>query len=178
MPQEDDMAINKISDILSRPASQDTVKEATSGKKEKTTASEQSEVKKTTLEDKVIFSDDAKKLQETEVILQTALQKLREMDEVNQKNLEGITRRINSNFYDKDTVVNGLVDEIFPEEQLRDAVEKRIRAEKYVSELNRLEEELSEERLAEIRQRIESGYYNSPEVIDAIAETLVSVVDI
>ncbi|MDD3367240.1 MAG: hypothetical protein PHS67_08250, partial [Sphaerochaetaceae bacterium] len=100
------MAIDKIhTDILSRGIIQESVKEATSGKKDNVKNSDK-EVKKSTLQDSTVFSKDAKKLQETEVILQNALQKLKEMDELNLQKLEGIQSKIDNDFYNNDAVLD------------------------------------------------------------------------
>ena len=170
------MAIDKITDILSRPISQEKVREATSGKKEKTQDSS-SEVVRTTLEDKSIFSEDAKRLQETEVILQNALQILQEMDEVNHENLIGVKERLNTDFYNDEKVLEKVVDDIFPEQQLRNSVEKRTRAEKYVAKLNEMDDgEVNSAKLDEIKDKISNGYYDTTDVIDSLAETLSQLV--
>ena len=93
------MAINKINnDILSQNITQDSVNRATSGKKEKLQNSAV-EKQKMSLDDITEFSQDAKRLQETEVILQNALDKLREMDEITDSNLSGIREKIKNRFY-------------------------------------------------------------------------------
>ena len=170
------MAIDKISDILSRPISQEKVREATSGKKEKL-QNISNEAAHSTLESKAVFSEDAKKLQETEVILQNALLKLQEMDEVNHENLIGIQEKIDSDFYHDEQVLEKIIYDIFPEQQLRNSVEKRIKAEKYVTALNELDtQELDTDRIEQIKEKIASGYYDSDEVIDSIADSLSQLV--
>ena len=170
------MAIDKITDIISRPISQERMREATSGKKE-ITQNESPGATRSTLEDKSIFSEDAKRLQETEVILQNALQILTEMDEINHDNLKGIQDKMNSGFYHNEEVLEKVVNDIFPEQQLRNSVEKRIRAEKYVGKLKEMDnEDMDNEKLEAIREKIENGYYDSKEVIDNLADSLAQLV--
>ena len=173
------MAIDKINDILGRNIMQEGVNKATSGKKDNVQDSGL-ELRKAHLEDKTIFSQDARKLQETEVILQGALQKLREMDEINEVNLSLIRDKIDNDFYDNDEVLSKIVDDIFPERELRNTVEKRMKAEKYVEELNEYdsENELDLEKLGIIRERINSGYYDSSEVSERIAEDLLGILEV
>ena len=170
------MAIDKITDIISRPISQERMREATSGKKE-ITKDANPETNRTTLEDVSIFSEDAKRLQETEVILQNALHVLKEMDLINHENLQEVKEKLDSGFYENEEVIEQVVNDIFPEQMLRNSVEKRVRAEKYVQRLNEMDEEdMDTEKLAAIREKIESGYYNSNEVIDNLADTLSQLV--
>ena len=174
------MAINKINDdIQSRQLTQGRVNEATSGKKEKVNNS-QNEIKKANLEDKTIFSEDAKKLHETEVILQNALVKLHEMDELNQNNILGIQDKIEDDFYSNNEVLKKVVDDIFTDEELRAVIEKRKVAEKYVVELKKLDQEtgIDTEKIAKIKERVNNGYYNSQEVIAQVANELFDIMDI
>ncbi|MCK9328993.1 MAG: hypothetical protein M0Q94_03860 [Candidatus Cloacimonetes bacterium] len=174
------MAIDKIhTDILSRGIIQESVKEATSGKKDNVKNSDK-EVKKSTLQDSTVFSKDAKKLQETEVILQNALQKLKEMDELNLQKLEGIQSKIDNDFYNNDAVLDEIIDEIFPEEQIKKSVSRRIQAEKYLSELNKLDQNdtLDDTKIQDIKEKINKGYYNSKEITEKIADELLNIADI
>ena len=171
------MTINRINnDIQSRQIAQNRVNEATSGKKE-TTKTEENTMSR--LEDKAIFSQDAKKLQEIEVILQNALQILKGMDEVNETNLIGIQDKIDSDFYNKKEVAGKVVDEIFSEADLRKTIEVRMRAERYVPELNKLDAEtpLDLAKIEQIKSKVASGFYNSREVIESIADGLVNLLD-
>jgi len=173
------MAIDKINnDILSPKTIQDSVKKATSGKKDNVHEIGH-EVKKTVLEDKIIFSQDAKKLQETEVILQNALQKLHEMDEINEANLIGIKERIESDFYNRDEVFEQIITDVFPEHELRKAIETRAKAERYLPVVKQYDEDeiVDEAKLDEIRERIENGFYNTNEVFGHIADELLSVME-
>jgi anti-sigma28 factor (negative regulator of flagellin synthesis) len=174
------MAIDKINtDISSRITSQEKVREATSGKKNNITSSEP-EIKKAQLDDtKPAFSEDARRLQETEVILQNALLKLHEMDEVNQQNIAGIQSKIDKSFYDNDAVADKVLDDIFPEQQLRASVEKRVKAEKYVSLLTEIDNQQTDNaKLDEIRAKIENGFYDTDAVVDSITDTLINLIDI
>jgi len=174
------MAIDKVSnDILNRPVGNESVNKATSGKKETVKGSE-NELRKTGLEDKVVFSQDARKLQETEVILQSALQKLHEMDELIENDLSGIKNKIDDGFYSRNDVLGKVIDDVFPEQQLRNTVERRMKAETYLPELNRLDEmdTIDEKRLSEIAKRIDSGFYSSREVLGRVADELVNMSDV
>jgi hypothetical protein len=171
------MAINRIDlDIQSHKTTQGSVSKATSGKKEQVEIPEK-ETKKVSLEDNVLFSEDAKKLQETEVILQNALQKLHEMDEINHKNLASIKEKISSSFYDSEQVLTDVADEVFTEDELKAVIKKRMMAEKYVEELHELDSdsEIDFAKLNIVKERINSGFYNSKEVIDKVAEELLDV---
>jgi hypothetical protein len=174
------MAINKINnDILSQRVTQDSVNRATSGKKEQLHSSA-TEKQKMSLEDISVFSQDAKRLQETEVILQNALGKLREMDEITESNLLGIRDKINSKFYENDSITGKIVDDLFPERELRNTVEKRLKAESYLPDLKKLDdvETLDEKKLNVIRDRIDSGFYASRKVFDSVADDLLSVLEV
>ncbi len=173
------MAIDKInSDILSRSIVQDRTREATSGKKDNVKFSDK-EIKKSTLQDSSVFSKDAKKLQETEVILQNALQKLKEMDEMNLEKIDGIQVKIDSGFYENDEVLNEIIEEIIPEEQLRKSVTYRMQAEKYLTEMNKFDDikSIDDTKIKEIRSKISSGFYNSNEVVEKIAQELLDIAD-
>ena len=174
------MAINKIDNhIPSHNVSQDKVKEATSVKKEKL-QNLTSEVRKTSLTDTTIFSDDAKRLQETEVILQNAIQRLKEMDEINLQNIIGIEEKIENNFYDNDKITQKIVEDIMPEAQLRETIEMRIKAEKYVSELQKIDADttIDDTKLDKIRERIDSGFYNEQKVIDSITDNILEMMEV
>jgi len=171
------MSITKIDkDIQTHQLVQGRTKEATSGKKEQITPAD-IEPKKVSLQDNVVFSQDAQKLLETEVILQNALVKLKEMDEINEKTLQGIKQRVENKFYDNVQVANKVSEEIFPENEINDAVAKRLLANKYIEKLNQIETEsqLSQERIALIKERISSGYYNSKEVAEQVAGEIVQL---
>jgi predicted small metal-binding protein len=175
------MAIDKISsDIQSRQIIHGRVNEATSGKKEKVDSSVSSP-KKASLGDHAMFSQDARRLQEIEVILQNALQKLHEMDDINKDNLAGIHGKIEEKFYDQKMVAEVIADDIFPEEQLRKTVEQRMIAEKYTAELKKLdtEESIDLAKIDLIKERVKNGYYNnSQEVASAVAESLLEILDV
>ena len=173
------MAIDKINnDIQSRQIIQSRVNEATSGKKEKLQDSVNL-TKGTNLEDKVTFSQDAKKLQEIEAILQNSLQKLSELDEINSSNLVGIQDKIDSDFYSQKEVAEKVVGEIFSEQELRRTIEVRMKAESYIPELNKLDANsyLDQAKISHIKEKVASGFYNSREVAESIAEGLVSLLD-
>ena len=174
------MAINKINDgILNRQVTHDSVNKATSGKKDIVKNSD-NEFKRTSLEDKLIFSQDAQRLQETEAILQNALQRLHEMDELTENDVLGIKERIDGDFYSHKDVLERVIDDIFPEQQIRNKIEKRMKAESYVPELNRFDdiETIDQEKLNKIRDRIDSGFYISKEVFDKIADDLVNMLEV
>jgi hypothetical protein len=174
------MAINKINnDILSQRVTQDSVNRATSGKKD-ILQNSATEKQKMSLDDIPVFSQDAKRLQETEVILQNALGKLREMDEITESNLLGIKDKIKGNFYENDTVAGKIVDDLFPEQEMRNRVEKRMKAESYLSDLKKMDdiETIDEKKINQIRDRIDNGFYSSRKVFDAVAEDLLSVLEV
>ncbi|MCL2063646.1 MAG: hypothetical protein FWG98_04675 [Candidatus Cloacimonetes bacterium] len=171
------MAIDRINnDLQSRNIMQNRVNEATSGKKENV---KPNEVKKANLEDSVFFSQDAKRLQEIEVILQNALHQLKEMDEINRSNLIGIQEKIDKDFYSNREVAGKVIDEIFPEAALRKTIEVRMKAEKYVPELTKLDTEnnLDWAKIDQIKTKVENGYYNSREVIESIADGLIDLLE-
>jgi hypothetical protein len=175
------MAIDKVNDILNRPVSPESVKSATSGKKEQVQLNEiEPEIKKTSLEDTQIFTEDAIRLQETEAILQNALQKLMEMDEINHKNLNSIDEKSKNNFYDSEEVLNQIVNEIAPDAHFQTVADKRIKAQVFVKKLNEMDKEdiIDEEKLQIIREKINSGFYNNNEVIQSIANNLIENIDL
>jgi len=174
------MAVNRINDdILSRKTNNERVHQATSGKKEKL-GELIPEKNKASLTEVIEFSEDAKKLQETEVILQNALQKLNEMDDIQHSNLAEFSEKIAQDFYDLDDVHETIVDELFSEDELRDVIAKRMVAEKYVGELKKLDAEdaINEAKLEQIRERIAQGYYNSAEVAGKVADELIDILDV
>jgi len=172
------MGIDKINDIQGHQISQEKAREATSGKKNKTSQTPP-EVKHTSLEDSLIFSDDAKRLQETEVILQNALQKLKEMDEINDQNLLGIQEKIENNFYLHEGVLEEVIDSVIPDEHLRATLQKRITAERYVPRLQEMDNdpEIDPVKINAIKDKVASGFYNSSEVLSSIADNLVELID-
>ena len=173
------MAISRISnDILSQKVTQESVNKATSGKKEQLQIAA-TERQKVSLEDISVFSQDAKKLQETEVILQNALGKLREMDELTEKNLQGIIERIDSDYYNNNEINRKIVNDLFPEKELRNTVEKRMKADSYLPELKKLDdlENIDEAKLNKVRERIDNGFYASRQVYDRVADDLLSVLE-
>ncbi|MCL1826844.1 MAG: hypothetical protein FWG20_02280 [Candidatus Cloacimonetes bacterium] len=174
------MAINRIiDDIQSQKITQDGVNKATSGKKEKV-GNNTDQRKTDSLEDKSVLSEDALKLQATEVILQTALQKLHEMDQINDTNFADIKEKIQDDFYSSDQVLEQVVNDIFTDEEIHSLVEKRQIAQKYITELHKLDEAdtLGEEKVALVKERLASGYYDSDEIIDQVAGELVDLLDI
>ena len=174
------MPIDKINnDIQSRQIVQNRMNEATSGKKE-TVQNTHDSVKKIALDDNVIFSQDAKKLQEIEVILQNALLKLNEMDEINKENLIGITDKMENGFYDNAEVMEKVITEVFPEEQLRKTIEVRMKAEKFVSEVNKLDsdDQIDYAKITQIRERINSGFYNTRDITESVADGLIDFLDV
>jgi len=173
------MPIDKVNDILSHQTSQEKAREATSGKRDKVTEQQRSDAKHVSLEDKIIFSEDAKKLQETEMILQNALQQLREMDEVNQQNMAGIQQRIENNFYSSGQVALQVAEGVVPEEHLRATAEKKIVAEKYVAQLSRLDGGMviDPAKIDRIKANIANGYYDADEVLHTIADNLIEIMD-
>jgi len=137
------------------------------------------ERQKVSLEDISVFSQDARKLQETEVILQNALDKLREMDEITEKNLQGIKERIDNDYYNNNEVNRKIVNDLFPEKELRRTVERRMKADSYLPELKKLDdlENIDEAKLNKVRDRIDNGFYASRQVYDRVADDLLSVLE-
>jgi len=81
------------------------------------------------------------------------------------------------NAYVMTRILEKVVDDIFPEQQLRNSVEKRTRAEKYVAKLNEMDDgEVNSAKLDEIKDKISNGYYDTTDVIDSLAETLSQLV--
>jgi len=158
---------------------QESVNKATSGKKDSVQKAGQ-EVKKTHLEDVTIFSQDARKLKETEIILQNALQKLHEMDEINEENLAGIKDKIASDFYDNEEVYEKIINDIFPEQELRTTVERRMKAERYLPEVKKYDDEnyLDFEKLHKIKERVNNDFYFTNEVSERIADELLSILEV
>lgn len=175
------MAVDKInSSMNSHQILNDRLKEAASGKKNSVHAMDAYRNQNVNnSEDKTIFSDDAKKLQETEVILRSALQKLNEMDEVRTEKLADIMDKINQDFYtDNPELDEELSDLIIPEDELRDIIQKRMNAEEYVDQIHQYDighEQIDEEKLKNIREKVAQGYYNKPEVLEKIANELVDL---
>jgi len=175
------MTINKIDPNLNpQKIMNDRTREATSGKKtnihhlDKIKAREASR----TNNDNMDFSDDAKKLQETEVILRNALQKLHEMDEVNSESLSSFRDKLNSDFYsDNEEVDIGIADLIIPEEQMRRNISLRFKAEEYVDDIKEYdfeEPEIDSTKIEQIKAKIANGFYNQENIIANIAENILA----
>jgi len=174
------MAIDKIiNDIQSRQIIQNRANEATSGKKEKTRSVEDS-TDRIKLEDRVTFSQDAKKMQEIEIILQNALHKLHEMDEINHADIGDIKVKLESGFYDQNDVAESIINDIFPEEELRKIVEKRIKAGSYLGELHKLDtySQIDRDKIDNIKEKINSGFYDTKEVASKTADEIISILDV
>jgi hypothetical protein len=171
------MSINIIDkNIQTNQLAQGRTNEATSGKKEQAQTAE-IEAKKVSLADSIVFSEDAQKLQETEVILRNALLMLKEMDEVTESTLKGIRERVENKFYDNAAVANKVAGEIVPENELAQTARHKALAEQYTIALNEIDSQnhIDHDKLALVRERIDSGYYNSREVAERIAKELVDL---
>ncbi|HOE90976.1 MAG TPA: flagellar biosynthesis anti-sigma factor FlgM [Candidatus Cloacimonadota bacterium] len=176
------MTINKIySSNDPQKIINERMQEATSGKKnsihqlDKTQARDASQAAK----GEIVVSEDAKKLQETEVILRNALQKLHEMDEINEESLGVFTNKVKNEFYDdNDDVTIGVADLILPEEQMRRNISIRFKAEEYVDdvkEFDREESDIDYEKIEQVKARIANGYYNQENVVAEIADNLLEI---
>ncbi len=173
------MAVDKISNSMnSHQILNDRLKEAASGKKSSVLAMDAYRNQNVNdSDDKTIFSDDAKKLQETEVILRSALQKLNEMDDVRTEKLADVKDKIDQNFYsDNDELDQELAGLIIPESELRDIIQKRMKADEYVDQIHDYDntnQTINEENIKNIKEKVAQGYYSNPEVLEKIANELV-----
>ena len=173
------MAINRINDdIQSRRITQEGVNKATSGKKEETKKANADKTESSNI-DKSVLSEDAKKLQQTEALLQNALKKLHQMDEVNHDNFQEIKAKIEENYYEDDEILKNVIDDIFSNQEINNIIEKRKNAEKYVSELKKLDEDipLDHSKITKIKQQVNEGYYDRPEIIAKVANELFDLLD-
>jgi anti-sigma28 factor (negative regulator of flagellin synthesis) len=173
------MAVDKIDPrINTQNLLNERLKEAASGKKTNVhniNAYNNKDIDNSS--DSLVFSEDAKKLQETEVILRNALQKLHEMDDVNLDSFSDITEKISDDFYKDDELSSDIADLIIPESQMRENIQKRIKADEYVDQLSQMDNTelpLDQDKLNLIKEKINSGFYNSPSVSAAIADSILA----
>ncbi|MFH1069808.1 MAG: flagellar biosynthesis anti-sigma factor FlgM [Candidatus Glassbacteria bacterium] len=120
--------------------------------------------------DTVTISEQARSLQRTESELQSLKQELD--NELPQNKLDQVRAKIQSGQYLVDQgVVEGTAESILASGALADLVNRDhplMRA--ALAETESLKAD--EDKLAQIRQRIESGYYNSPDVVNEIADKI------
>ncbi len=176
------MTVDKINPGFStQQILNERLKEATSGKKNSILPMDNEQAKEATGTDKetIVFSDDAKKLQETEVILRNALQKLHEMDEINEDSLSGFSDKVNNRYYENnDEVSMGIADLIIPEEEMRHNIQMRFKAEEYVDDIKEFDEESNPvdfNKLNQIKNKIANGFYSQENVLSDIADNILSI---
>lgn len=177
------MTVDKIDNSLSsQNLLNERLKEAASGKKTNVhniNAYSTSDVNNSS-SDSMVFSDDAKKLQETEVILRNALQKLHEMDEINEDSLNDINEKLADDFYsNNDEVGNELADLLIPENEMRENIQKRMKADEFVDQISKFDEEetpIDNEKLAGIKEKISSGFYSQDHIISSIADNILTAI--
>ncbi len=172
------MTVDKVSNhIGTQAAAQDRIKEAADkvkAKKSDTVASQEI----TSEQDRVEFSDQAKQLQETEQILRFAMEKLEKYDEVRNEKLVDVQDKLDSDFYYGDDLNEQISEKIISPRELQDTVRGNLEVREYMSkfeEMDSVEDEIDNEKLVEIRNRVAQGYYDDPEVLEKTAEKLIEL---
>lgn len=174
------MTVDKINThITNHQILNDRLKEAASGKKNQVQNLGTVDAKDANKSsESIVFSDDAKKLQETEVILRNALQKLHEMDEIHQDSFGDIK----TNAFQEDDLQEDHLDLselIFPEEEMRSNIQKRMKADEFVEKINefdKVKQDIDYNKIDSVKQKIATGFYNQPDVADFIAEQMTALI--
>lgn len=128
--------------------------------------------------DKADISEKAKKLQETEHILRFALEKLERFDQQRTDQFEDIHDRIDSDFYTSGQIDEELSERIFSNEQLQRVVQRNLDIRQHVASLKDIdanEPPIDEDKLASIRNRVQSGFYNDPDVLEQTADRILEL---
>lgn len=175
------MTVDKINTHISNhQILNDRLKEAASGKKTQVlnnSTSDATDANKSS--ESIVFSDDAKKLQETEVILRNALQKLHEMDELNFDAFADLKSAGNQDDIQSDPYSMDLSELIFTEDEMRSNIQKRMKADEFVEKINdfdKLKQDIDYDKIDAVKAKMASGFYNNPEVADFIAQQITALI--
>ncbi len=172
------MTVDKvINHIGTQSVAQERLKEAA----EKSSLKKQDKVSQseiTSEQDRAEFSDQAKQLQETEKILQFALEKLEKYDEVRNDKLVDVQDRLDSDYYFGDDIDEQISEKIISPRELLNTVRNNMEVREYMDrfkEMDSIEEDIDQEKLIEIRNRVAQGYYDDPEVLNQTADRILEL---
>ena len=122
--------------------------------------------------DKVTISEQARSLQRTDSELKTLQKDIDAQSQVRQDKVELAKSRLASGNLINDEVVEKTAEAILKSGALSDLVNiEQPLLRTMLAEADDFE--AGEEKLAQIKERIQSGYYNSPEVAEDIAEKMI-----
>jgi len=123
------------------------------------------------------FSSEAKQLQESESILRKALLKIETFEKERDSNISEIKRKIDSDFYDSDEFVENLSKKIFSDKDIQDFISEKKALNRISQKIKNREnsEELDTEKLDKISKKIDSDFYNDPEVISGTADKILDL---
>ncbi|PID27497.1 MAG: hypothetical protein CSB55_08920 [Candidatus Cloacimonadota bacterium] len=124
--------------------------------------------------DRVIFSSKAKKLQETESILRFALKKLESLDEISEKRKIEL-QRFNNDDEITEEKIRVISENIISDKLINENIRQNKEILKYVhqiKELDKMPEDDISPKIEEIKAKIESGFYDKPEVLNKIASRI------
>ncbi len=119
--------------------------------------------------DKVEVAGVTKQSKETARLFHLAKSKLQQVSDVRYDKLQAARKKIENGEYNRPEVLNALAEKLAKNPEIRAALGG--------IESNTSMEGLSPQRMEVIRNRVKSGYYNRPEVVDKIADSLLTHLD-
>ncbi|HUU28760.1 MAG TPA: flagellar biosynthesis anti-sigma factor FlgM [archaeon] len=120
--------------------------------------------------DTVVISEEARTLQRTESELKAHLDQMETASTVRRDKVELAMAKIAGGQFIIDDVVDGTAEAILKSGALSDIINSDKLAQARLSGMKSLQ--ASPEKLAAIKERIESGYYNTPEMAGKIADSI------
>ena len=124
--------------------------------------------------DTVVISEQARNLQKTETNLKTNTTAETTTDQsVRQDRVDAVKAKVESGAYVDDELVNRTADKILNSGSLNDVVKDEIKVQGNDTGQIKLEDPVDDsEKLNEVREKIKSGFYNSTEVVDGVANNI------
>ncbi|MEA1973878.1 MAG: hypothetical protein U9N34_11390 [Candidatus Cloacimonadota bacterium] len=173
------MYIDKLSNLTEATNSVANDKVNQNSKIDKQSSKTDKEAKSEKNSDVLKFSSKAKKLQESESILRKALQKIESFEQIRNEDLSEVSKRIDSDYYNSDEFAEELSRKIFSDNDLENIVseKKAIRnLTKKLEEANN-SEEIDEQKMKDIREKIENGFYNNPDILSNTADKIINLIN-
>ena len=132
--------------------------------------------------DNASLSTEARKLQETERILRFALERLEQFDDVRSEKLDEVREKLGSDFYFDDDISGEVSERVFSDEELQARLERNQQMRHILDDVHAMDQaqketDIDNERLDAIRQRVQSGFYDSEEVLASIADRLIELTE-
>ncbi|MCD4829192.1 MAG: flagellar biosynthesis anti-sigma factor FlgM [Candidatus Cloacimonetes bacterium] len=175
------MTVDKIiSEIAASPAGQESIDKTRKAREEKATRTQNHEAARSI--DNAELSSKARKLQETERILRFALERLEQFDDVRHEKLEEVSGKLQSDFYFTDQFNGEVSERLFSDAELQEKVRHSQQMRQYLGDVRRIDEqmqseEIDQEKIDAVRQRVKAGFYDSEEVLGKVADRLLELTE-